>query len=182
LGQALGEIERGRPADIILEVTLHLALEGGVVLRRRIGALEIEDERHQRLGDEAAAVEAEMPALVGTGAEGIGLLDGHALLMVRLAADTLVAARAATMKAWILSGSFSPGRRSTPDETSTPGAPVTRSASATLSASRPPESMNGTRAPTCSRSRQSNGWPSPPGRVAAAGARASNSRRSVTCS
>ena len=55
-----------------------------------------------------------------------------------------IAARAARTKARILSGSFSPGARSTPEETSTPGARVMRSASATLPASSPPESMNGT--------------------------------------
>ena len=48
-----------------------------------------------------------------------------------------------------------------------------RSASATLPASSPPESMNGTAGSRLSSSRQSNGLPSPPGRVASRGARAS---------
>ena len=52
-------------------------------------------------------------------------------------------ARAARMKARILSGSFTPGALSTPEETSTPGARVMRSASATFSGIRPPDSMNG---------------------------------------
>ena len=56
----------------------------------------------------------------------------------------LSAMRAARTKARILSGSFSPGARSTPDDTSTAGARVIRSASATLPASSPPDSMNGT--------------------------------------
>src|SRR5690606_9971675 len=38
--------------------------------------LEVEDQRHQRLGDVAAAELAEMPALVGLVAEGVGL-GGH---------------------------------------------------------------------------------------------------------
>ena len=65
------------------------------------------------------------------------------------------------MKARILSGSFSPGARSTPEETSTPGARVMRSASATLPASSPPESMNGTPASRFSSSRQSNALAEP---------------------
>ena len=98
-------------------------LEGRIVLRLGVGLLQLEDQRHQRLGDEAAAIDAEMPALVGAGAEGIGLLDGHAPLTTLFGAASLsAAARAARMKARILSGSFTPGARSTPDETSTPGA------------------------------------------------------------
>ena len=54
-GQALGEIERRRPADIMREMAVHLALEGGIGLGRGVGLLQIEDQRHQRLGDEAAA-------------------------------------------------------------------------------------------------------------------------------
>ena len=59
-------------------------------------------------------------------------------------ADSLAAFRAARINALILSGSFSPGARSTPEETSTPGACVIRRASPTLPASSPPDSMNGT--------------------------------------
>src|SRR5262249_13111111 len=115
LGHALGEIERCRPPDIILEVGVHLAAEGSAALRLGRSRSQRENQRHQRLGDEAAAVEPEMPALVGPGAERIELLDGHVLLMALSGAATLVApARAAAMKARILSGSFSPGARSTP--------------------------------------------------------------------
>ena len=80
-GHAIGEIERRRPADIVLEIARPSPLKFRIVLGLRVGLLELEDERHQRLGDEAAAIEAEMPALVGPGAERIGLLDGHALLV-----------------------------------------------------------------------------------------------------
>ena len=82
-GHALGEIERRRPADIVREVAVHFLLEGGIVLRHRIGPLQLEDERHQRLGDEAAAIDAEMAVVVGAGAEGVRLpLQGHALLVI----------------------------------------------------------------------------------------------------
>ena len=84
-GQALGEIERRRPADIVLEMAVHLALERRIGLGRGIGLLQLEDQRHQRLGDEAAAIDAEMAALVGPGAERVGLLrSGHALSPLRV--------------------------------------------------------------------------------------------------
>src|SRR5499427_1167287 len=181
LGQPLGEIERRRPPDVVLEVAVHLAAEAGIVLRLGVSLLQLENERHQRLGDEAAAIEPEMPAFVGPGAERVELLDGHARLMALSgAASVLAPSRAAAMKARILSWSFSPGARSTPEETSTPGAAVMRSASATLRASRPPESMNGTRVWRFSSSRQSKRLPSPPGRVALSSARASKISRSAT--
>src|SRR6202007_3056417 len=127
-----------------------------------VGLFQFQDQRHQCFGNEAAAIDAEMVALVGTGAVRVGLLlTGHALLMI-LPASSAAAARAARTKARILSGSFSPGARSTPEETSTPGALVIRRASATLPASSPPESMKGTPRTSFSRSRQSNGLPRPP--------------------
>jgi hypothetical protein len=73
VGQPLGEIERARPADIVREVAGHLGGIGGIGLRLGIGLLEVEDERHQRLGDEAAAIDAEAAAIIRAGAEGIGL-------------------------------------------------------------------------------------------------------------
>ena len=82
-GQPLGQIERRRPADVVLQMAVHLALERRIGLGRRIGLLKLEDQRHQGLGDEAAAVDAEVPALVGSGAKRIGLLhDGHAITSV----------------------------------------------------------------------------------------------------
>ena len=76
LGHALGEIERARPADIMLQEMIELGLmEGRIGLGRLVGLLQREDQRHQRFGDEAAAENAEMAALVGAVAEGIGLFD-----------------------------------------------------------------------------------------------------------
>ena len=52
---------------------VELGVELRIGLRRVVGALQIEDQRHQRLGDEAAAKNAEMPALVRPGLERIEL-------------------------------------------------------------------------------------------------------------
>src|SRR5262249_41474953 len=138
-------------------MAIHFLLEFWVGLRLRVSFLQVEDQWHQRLGDKTAAVNAKAPALVGAITECIGLLHGHATSPYVTERTIEVspswsgglessasAARAARMKARILSESFSPGTRSTPEDTSTPGARVMRSASATLPASSPPESMNGT--------------------------------------
>ena len=69
LRQPLGVIERRRTADIVLQMAVHLAAERRIGLRLRISLFEIEDQRHQRLGDEAPAEHAEMPALVRAGTE-----------------------------------------------------------------------------------------------------------------
>src|SRR5262249_17084318 len=173
LGEPLGEIERRRPSDVVGQIPVHLFLEGRIVLRGGVGLLQLKDQRHQRLGDETAAIDAEMAALVRPGSKCVRLLDGHRLLV-------MPAPRAARMNSRILCGSFCPGARSTPEDTSTPSARVMRSASPTFSASRPPESMNGTVRSTCPSNPQSKRRPRPPGRVAALGARASKMRLSAT--
>src|SRR6185312_3995351 len=158
---------------------VHLLLERRIGLGLGVGALEGEDQRHQGLGDEAAAIDAEMPALVGAGAEGIGLLHAHTMDSFDRSRGAS-ASRAARMKARILPGSLIPGARSTPEETSTPRAPVMAMASVTLPASRPPDSIHGTPGSTPRNRVQSNLLPRPPGRVASAGGRASNRSRSAT--
>ena len=97
-----------------------------------VGPLQIEDQRHQGLGDEAAAIEAEMAALVRPGAIGVGrsLLEGSAHEPTAFLSG--LGALAAWMKRRTRSGSFSPGARSTPEDTSTIDAPVTASASADI--------------------------------------------------
>src|SRR5712675_2130834 len=177
LGQAFGEIKRRRPADIILEIAVHFSLERRIGLGVGIGLFQVEDQRHQRFRDKAAAEIAEMPALVGTAAEGVG--QGFWLTWIHRTINSSVA-RAARMKSRIISGSLTPGERSTPEDTSTPPARVTRTASATLPASSPPETMNGSLRSSFSSRCQSNTAPSPPGRVASLGARASNRMRSAT--
>ena len=125
-GQALGEIKRRRTADIVREIAVHLLFELRIGLGLGIGFFQFQDQRHQRFGDKAAAINAEMPALVGPGAEGIGLLmvivNSHDSFFELGERRLSPRARAARMKARILSGSFSPGARSTPEDTSTPGA------------------------------------------------------------
>jgi hypothetical protein len=76
IGEPFREIERARPADIMGEIASHFGGIGRIGLGIGIGLLQVEDQRHQRLGDEAAAIDAETAALVGTGAEGIGLGGG----------------------------------------------------------------------------------------------------------
>ena len=75
LGQALGEIERARAAHVMLEEMIELGLERRVGLGGPVGLLQRQDQRHQRLGDEASAINAETPALVRALAERIGLLE-----------------------------------------------------------------------------------------------------------
>ncbi len=130
----LGKIERRRAPDIVREIAVHFRLERGIGLGLRVGLLQFQNQRHQRFGHKAAAIDAEVPALVRPGAERIGLLHCHAGLVTGLVAKCAAASRAARTKVRILSGSFSPGARSTPEETSTPGAAVTRKASPTLPA------------------------------------------------
>src|SRR5690606_37038161 len=71
LRQPLGEIERARPAGIMGVEMFELGPERGIGLGRLVFPLQVEDQRHQRLGDETAAIEAEMAALVRTVAESV---------------------------------------------------------------------------------------------------------------
>ena len=71
LGQARREIERAGPADVVLAVILHLVRELRIGLGGLVGLLHLQDQRHQGLGDEAAAEHAEAPELVGAVAIGV---------------------------------------------------------------------------------------------------------------
>ena len=70
-GEALGQVQRRRPAYIVPEIAVHLRLERRIGLGLGVSVFQIEDQRHQRFRDKAAAENAEMPALVGTAAEGV---------------------------------------------------------------------------------------------------------------
>ncbi len=79
VGQALREIERRRPADIVREMAIHLAAEFRIRLGVRVRPLKVEDQGHQGFGHKTAAVDAEMAALVRTGTVRIGVLHVHGL-------------------------------------------------------------------------------------------------------
>jgi hypothetical protein len=72
LGQALGEIERAGPPDVVLQQVVELCAEFRIVPRRPVFPFEVEDQRHQRLGHVASAELAEMAVFVGQVAQGVG--------------------------------------------------------------------------------------------------------------
>ena len=74
--QAFCEIERARATDIMFGEMIKLGLKSRILFGDLIGLFQLKDERHQSLGDKAAAEQAEMPALIGSGA--IGILQGRA--------------------------------------------------------------------------------------------------------
>src|SRR6185369_10954429 len=153
-------------------MAVHLGLEFCIGLGLGIGPLQIEDQRHQRLGDKAAAVNAEMAALIGTAAIGVQLSRFGAGTHEALARTRGAAAFAAWMKRLTKARSFSPGPRSTPDETSTRAAPVSKMASPTVSGVSPPDKAKGAFAVVSAR--QSKTTPLPPGSMVPAGAFESN--------
>jgi hypothetical protein len=63
--QALGEVDRRRTADVVLEVVRELVLERRVALAALVRLGELRERRHQRLGHETAAVRAEVAGGVG---------------------------------------------------------------------------------------------------------------------
>ena len=85
LGHPFGEIERAGATDIMGQKLRQLGVIGRILARLGIGLLQRQDQRHQRFGDETAAVDAEMPVLIGSHAQGIGVLirrvDRHGLAL-----------------------------------------------------------------------------------------------------
>ena len=77
LGQTFGVVQRRRTADIMRPIAVHLGLERRIGLGVGIGLFQIQDQRHQGFGHEAAAEDAEMPALVRTAAVGIWTCCRH---------------------------------------------------------------------------------------------------------
>ena len=69
-GKAFGEIQRAWAANVVARIVVELTLEIGVVAVLLVGAPHFQHQRHQRLGDKAAAENTEMPALVRAGAVG----------------------------------------------------------------------------------------------------------------
>ena len=58
--QPLGEVERRRPAGVMGEEILEPEPEAGIGATRAVGPLELDERRHERLGDEAPAEAAEV--------------------------------------------------------------------------------------------------------------------------
>ena len=75
VGEAAGEPEGAGAADIVRQMVFEVGVERRIGFRRVIGGLDFQDQRHQRLGHEAAAVLAEAAAVVGSGAQAVG--DGR---------------------------------------------------------------------------------------------------------
>ncbi len=71
-GETLGKIKRIGAAHIMLEQPVQLGVKGGIVLRRLVSLLQIQHQRHQRFGHEAAAIGAEMARHIRPFAIGIG--------------------------------------------------------------------------------------------------------------
>ena len=76
IGQALGIIKRAWAPDIMFQQIVELRPERRVLLGCAIFALQIEDERHERLGDIASAIGAEMPTVIGAGTIAVRLGNG----------------------------------------------------------------------------------------------------------
>src|SRR5207249_10551546 len=108
-------------------------LERSVAPRREVRLLQLEERRPQRLRHEAPAETPEVAAGVG---------QPHR------------APFASAMKRRTLSGSFLPGRASTPEFTSTANGWTTATARATLPGVSPPESTIGIRASGGARSEE----------------------------
>src|SRR5690606_2907762 len=123
--------------------------------------IQLVDQRHQGLGDEAAAVGAEAALGVGPGV-GAGQRGVHRRTLARGSGGNQ-ADLAASRKAAIRTGSLTPGALSTPEETSTAGAPVIRAASARLSGDRPPARNHGRSKRRPASRVQSKLAPTPPG-------------------
>ena len=65
LRPALGVVHRARAPDVVLQVVAEFRLERGIAARLLIGGEQFLERVRQRLGDERAAVGAEVPARVG---------------------------------------------------------------------------------------------------------------------
>jgi hypothetical protein len=69
LGQPLGKIHRRRTARIVRVEMIEFRPEGRIGLRLGPFLFQLQDQRHQRFGNETAAENAEHALLVGSGTE-----------------------------------------------------------------------------------------------------------------
>ena len=80
-GQPLGLVKRRGAADVVDLQILHLGGKGGIGLRLLVFRLQVEDQRHQSLADEAAAEDAEAALLVGAAHVAVQQIVGHRTLL-----------------------------------------------------------------------------------------------------
>src|SRR6185369_1321890 len=157
-------------------------VEFRIVLGRGIRLFQAQQQRHQRLGDKAPAIGAEMPARIGTETKTVGR-SGHSAPAFSPAFWSVYRAlRAFDTKAAIFSALFFPGASSTPEDASTNSGRAILIARAMFSALSPPARPHGRLKRCPVSSCQSNAAPKPPGRVAAMSALASNRMYSATSS
>src|SRR5690348_15239532 len=121
--QPLGIIERTWTPGIIGVEIFELGVKGGIVPRFAVSRLKLEDQRHERLGHKAPAIEAEVTPLVRSGAETIQVqrrfgCKGHASIPYSAAIGTGLAGWkdfAVLINLRMRNGVFTPGAVSTPD-------------------------------------------------------------------
>ena len=65
LRQAFREIERARPTDIMFEVIIKLGAKARVHLGCVISLLDLENKRHEGLGDKGPAIGTKVTAQIG---------------------------------------------------------------------------------------------------------------------
>src|ERR1051326_5409940 len=182
-GQPLGEVKRARSPNIVVEVIGQLGVEIRVAFRLVVGALDGQDQRHQGFGDIAPAIKAEMAPRIRARSKGVAAIGVRCLHLFLASRQDTQRLRATARNSRIFAGSFSPGRRSTPDETSTALAPEIRTASARSAALSPPDSIQGSLHLRPAIRCQSKARPLPPGSASSRrGGLASNSSMSATSS
>src|SRR5690606_10827571 len=177
-GQALGLVDRARPADVMRQVPVEGLDEVRIHARGVVGGGQFLQRSDQGLGDETPAVAAEVAA----GVRPCVVVDrvGGPVGVVGLAHFPIPLARAARSSPASMSGStwqparrtsstnsrmrspsLIPGEASMPLDTSTPQGSVRRIASNTLPAPSPPARTTGLTSPRGIRD-QSNTVPLPP--------------------
>ena len=70
-GQPFGEIKRAWPPGIIPQQIIQFFPESPILLGVIIGLFQIEDQRHQRFGDETAAKYPKMAVYIRAAAQGV---------------------------------------------------------------------------------------------------------------
>src|SRR5262249_3003573 len=126
LGQPRREVERRRPARVVGEQRREPPLEPAVASRSGVGLLQLDERSHERLRHEAPAEATEVTLRVGQRLHRTPFASG--------------------MNRRTLSGSFLPGRASTPEFASTACGRTISTARATFSGVSPPERITATRA------------------------------------